>query len=40
MFDIMDNQTFAGLMIYTIFCVCKLAGWAVEQLNSDDKVSG
>lgn len=39
MFDIMDNQTFAGLLIYIIFCGCKFAGWAVEKLNSDDEIS-
>jgi hypothetical protein len=37
MFDIMDNQTFAGLLIYIVFCGCKFAGWAVEQLKYEEE---
>jgi hypothetical protein len=37
MYDIMDNQTFVGLMAYLLFCVCKFAKWTVEQLNSDEE---
>lgn len=39
MYDIMDDQTFAGLLIFVIYTASKFAGWAVEELNSDDEIS-